>query len=214
MNHNEFSLLEELNTHHSSLLRSVVFSIDDPKTLGSALRCSLFMNSLEKGDLDLLFKKFLVEKIEGNEKRKLTWFVDPKGRIQGVFRVFCGDLVIHEAIYKNNVREKSTRWKMDGTLHSERVTLGEPKLRKLSVKMWREDGTLKEEFTTEKGVKVGIYKSWRSNGLPMSESNNVNGKREGVCKYWSRSGVLTEAYYEGGKRVRTIRRVRIPGFAK
>lgn len=194
--------LEQLGAHHPSFLRKIIFFIDF-EDLGKVLvSSSIFTKSLSKEDLQLLKDKFLEQKIDVLGPVEERYFVDPRGRRQGLgIRTLYQTQFFREAHYVNGVYEGLLRewWghrKKRSTIPSMEAHYKKGK-RDGKTTAWHENGAKKAEHNYKEGVPDGLWRYWHDNGVLSEEFTYQDGKKHGHFLRIDKDGeILEEGTYE------------------
>lgn len=202
-----FSLISQLSKEYPELLKMILFSVDDPKTLGNALVSPDFIKSLGERDLEELKKKFLVKvtKIDKNYRANYvkvkaiaTYFVDPKGRRQGKYikRLEDGVRVIKK-FYKDGKKEGTRKeWYPNGK-QLESISGYKNGKREGEFKIWYPNGILDIQRFYKNGREEGEAVEWYVSGNISSRTMYKNGKKDGLTEAWHENGVLRlKCYYK------------------
>lgn len=188
----DFSLITSLFDHEPLLLRSILFSFDDPKDLGNALFSysgfykSLYPDDPEKLRSGLLFfdvREF--EKTSNKSGYTQRCFVDKTGRKHGLCQLVSGDYVLVEENYFKGQRHGKSIDRIKG-VHRE----------------------------YKNGVADGEFRIYDPSGLLKMDGTMKNGKVEGKVREWVGGYPQNTRYYKNGEEnmLMTLLAGEIPSF--
>lgn len=194
-----FSLLTAIRDHHEGLLRKILFSIDEPRTLGRALLSfSGFYRDLKEGDAELLKRNVLFELTLQDtpdfEKTKRVKLIDKTGRPYAYVNYWFDQVVDYAPYKKGTIEGERKYFSKEGKLLC--VTQYAKGKENGECKKWNEEGTLIHHSFYEEGKMNGVLREWHSNGQLRHQSFHEKGKRNGALEEWNKDGVMiTQSFY-------------------